>query len=154
MSCARSESELRALTERLAASEGGLKEATRRLRAADERRGSAVTAHRALVDINLQALLILQGGRPIFTNQVPCHLPGYFEAELRAVSRSELLSLIHPDGRNGAAATASGAGLGLPVCRGIAEAHVEEISVDSQSCVGTTVSLALPTFQSRAWEIL
>jgi len=95
-----SEAELLALTERLVASEGELEDATRRLRAATTRRRRAETAYSALVDNSLQGLLILQGGRLIFTNQVLCDLTGYTDAELRAMSRSDMPSFVHPDDRD------------------------------------------------------
>ena len=96
-----SQAELLALTERLATREAELENATVRLCAANARRWSAETAYSALVDNSLQGLLILQGGQLIFTNQVLCDLTGYTDAELRAMSRSELLNLIHPDERDG-----------------------------------------------------
>jgi PAS domain S-box-containing protein len=97
----RPEAELRAASERLAICEADLKEATRRLHAETARRRSAETAYGALVANSLQGLLILQGGRLVFTNRVLCDMTGYTDPELRAMSRSQLLNLIHPDERAG-----------------------------------------------------
>ncbi|MCJ7551081.1 MAG: ATP-binding protein, partial [Anaerolineae bacterium] len=58
-------------------------------------------------------------------------------------------------GRNAVSAATSGAGLGLPVCRGLVEAHAGKIWVDSSGRDGgTIVSFTLPTVENRSEEIL
>jgi len=100
LSPSRRGAELLALTERLTTREAELDEVTRRLHAENARLQNAETAYGALANNSLQGLLILQRGRLIFTNQVLCDLTGYTDAELRAMSRSEMLGFVHQDDRD------------------------------------------------------
>jgi len=171
-----SKAELLALIECLTKREAELEEATRRLSAEHARRRSP--HHEISLDfdppeivINADAQRIGEVVNNLLDNAVK-YSPGGGHVRIRGriIEEHALITITDEGigitaedmrriferfyrGQNAVSAVTRGAGLGLSLCRGIVEAHAGKIWVDSEQDVGTSVSFALPTFETGPEEI-